>query len=45
MVFTGKKKTGCTVANGGVRQKKKLYGGCITQTVRAAEKKKLENLL
>ena len=23
-----RKKTSCTVANGGVRRKKKLYGGC-----------------
>ena len=26
--FHRKKKISCTVANGGVRQKKKLYGGC-----------------
>ena len=26
--FRQKKKTSCTVANGGVHQKKKLYGGC-----------------
>ena len=34
-----RKKTSCTVANGCVRWKKKLYGGCNTQTVRATEKK------
>ena len=40
-----RKKTSCTVANGCVRWKKKLYGGCNTQTVRALEKKKSKNLL
>ena len=34
-----RKKTSCMVANSDVCRKKKLYGGCNAQTVRATEKK------